>query len=85
MPRKQCEPEWRVDDITHVRGHVITVYSAGRRPALGSEVPRVAVTGMAVKLPPTATAILATPIDNVEESRAQRLQRQQSRFRDRGG
>ncbi|KAF9054185.1 hypothetical protein BJ165DRAFT_690772 [Panaeolus papilionaceus] len=35
---------------------------------------------------PTKTAvILATPIENVEESRAQRLQRQQARFRDRGG
>ena len=29
-------------------------------------------------------AILAAPV-NVEESRAQRLQRQQARFRDRGG
>ncbi|PPQ90276.1 hypothetical protein CVT25_013101 [Psilocybe cyanescens] len=34
--------------------------------------------------PPKTAVILATPI-NVEESRAQRLQRQQSRFRDRGG
>ena len=33
---------------------------------------------------PPKPAILATPI-NVEESRAQRLQRQQARFRDRGG
>ena len=34
--------------------------------------------------PPKPAVILATPI-NVEESRAQRLQRQQARFRDRGG
>ncbi|KAF8804409.1 hypothetical protein BYT27DRAFT_7193850 [Phlegmacium glaucopus] len=34
--------------------------------------------------PPKPAIILATPI-NVEESRAQRLQRQQARFRDRGG
>ncbi|KAF9553861.1 hypothetical protein CPC08DRAFT_214765 [Agrocybe pediades] len=39
---------------------------------------------MTSKEPPKPAAILATPI-NVEESRAQRLQRQQSRFRDRGG
>ena len=34
--------------------------------------------------PPKPAIVLATPI-NVEESRAQRLQRQQARFRDRGG
>ena len=34
--------------------------------------------------PPKPAVILAAPI-NVEESRAQRLQRQQARFRDRGG
>ncbi|KDR78397.1 hypothetical protein GALMADRAFT_245561 [Galerina marginata CBS 339.88] len=34
--------------------------------------------------PPKPAVILATPV-NVEESRAQRLQRQQARFRDRGG
>jgi len=41
--------------------------------------------GMTSKSPPKASNILATPIENVEDSRAQRLQRQQSRFRDRGG
>jgi len=41
--------------------------------------------GMTSKTPPKASNILATPIENVEDSRAQRLQRQQSRFRDRGG
>lgn len=40
---------------------------------------------MAAKSPFKASKILATPIENLEESRAQRLQRQQSRFRDRGG
>ncbi|KAF8966902.1 hypothetical protein BDZ97DRAFT_586758 [Flammula alnicola] len=39
---------------------------------------------MNTKEPPRPKTILATPI-NVEESRAQRLQRSQARFRDRGG
>ena len=39
---------------------------------------------MNVTAPPKPAVILAAPI-NVEESRAQRLQRQQARFRDRGG
>jgi hypothetical protein len=37
-----------------------------------------------VKEPPKPGVILATPL-NVEESRAQRQQRSQARFRDRGG
>ena len=39
---------------------------------------------MNVTAPSKPAVILAAPI-NVEESRAQRLQRQQARFRDRGG
>ncbi|CAA7262083.1 unnamed protein product [Cyclocybe aegerita] len=39
---------------------------------------------MNIREPPKPAAILATPL-NVEESRAQRLQRSQARFRDRGG
>ncbi|PPQ70632.1 hypothetical protein CVT26_010060, partial [Gymnopilus dilepis] len=39
---------------------------------------------MVTKEPPKPALILATPI-NVEESRAKRHERQQSRFRDRGG
>jgi len=35
--------------------------------------------------PPKPAVVPAAPITNVEESRAQRLQRQQARFRDRGG
>ena len=39
---------------------------------------------MNVTAPSKPVANLAAPI-NIEESRAQRLQRQQARFRDRGG